>query len=279
VKLLNGDAIPDLYESSSLFQVHWTTDDSDPLTSPTRTSGAGFSNSFVTQEIPLALDIWPAGQLSMPVKVAAEAIDRDIFNDSPDHGATIAGEVLDLRAPIISIDRGKVDLNFVTTYGDMPEGAQIYYTTDGTVPGIDAEGKPTSGTAYTGSFFMEDDAVITARVFGPDEHSQWFAPSSEITEDFKSPFTREVYIGGRFAMPDGTFRNIARLGEIGAVDPAFNPGLGASYGSTVGVIMPQAGGKLLAGGDFDSMNTIHRWGAVRLNNDGSVDTSFDAKLE
>ena len=100
-----------------------------------------------------------------------------------------------------------------------------------------------------------------------------------ISLSFSRPFLREVFIAGRFALPDGMLRNVAKIGEDGRLDRSFDPGLGASFGSTVGVILPQDGGQILAGGDFDSMHTTHRMGVVRINGDGTVDPSFNARLE
>src|SRR6185369_619089 len=43
-------------------------------------------------------------------------------------------------------------------------------------------------------------------------------------------------------------------------------------------ILQQADGKLLVGGEFGAFNSIARRGVLRLNGDGSLDTSFDADL-
>jgi hypothetical protein len=44
------------------------------------------------------------------------------------------------------------------------------------------------------------------------------------------------------------------------------------------VIRQEAAGKVLAGGDFESVNNVPRPAVVRLNANGSVDTGFDAGL-
>ncbi|HSC76399.1 MAG TPA: thrombospondin type 3 repeat-containing protein, partial [Pseudomonadales bacterium] len=60
----------------------------------------------------------------------------------------------------------------------------------------------------------------------------------------------------------------------GKLDVAFNPGTGAS--DTVTNIVIQADGKALISGTFTSYNGTLRSYFVRLNSDGSLDTSFSA---
>ncbi len=61
-----------------------------------------------------------------------------------------------LPAPAIIFDdadtqRGDVvEIEKLVDGGDMPVGARIYYTIDGTDPGDDGNGNPLSGTLYTG---------------------------------------------------------------------------------------------------------------------------------
>jgi hypothetical protein len=61
------------------------------------------------------------------------------------------------------------------------------------------------------------------------------------------------------------------------VDPSFNPGTGATADSIIGVVR-QNGYGVLVGGDFADMNSAPRPALVRLNDDGSLDSSFDAAL-
>ncbi len=59
------------------------------------------------------------------------------------------------------------------------------------------------------------------------------------------------------------------------VDPSFNPGTGATDG-LVETVIPQPDGKVLICGNFLTVNSVARSFVARLNNDGSVDTSFEA---
>ncbi len=84
-------------------------------------------------------------------------------------------------------------------------------------------------------------------------------------------------IGGTFTLVNGAGRNyIARLNADGNLDPSFNPGGSAS--SAVHALAPQSDGKVLVGGNFTSFNRLTRYGVARLNQNGSVDTSFSPEL-
>jgi len=88
----------------------------------------------------------------------------------------------------------------------------------------------------------------------------------------------KVLIGGDFINFDGTSRNkVARLNNDGSLDVTFDPGTGISGGSGfVQTIVPQPDGRILIGGDFSSYNgaALNRLG--RLNNNGSLDITFNA---
>ncbi len=92
----------------------------------------------------------------------------------------------------------------------------------------------------------------------------------------------KILVGGYFTTLGGggsgtTVRNhIGRLNSNGSLDTSFNPGANAD----VGVLVLQADGKILVGGDFTMLGgggtgiTV-RTRIGRLNSDGSLDTSFD----
>jgi uncharacterized repeat protein (TIGR01451 family)/uncharacterized delta-60 repeat protein len=97
-------------------------------------------------------------------------------------------------------------------------------------------------------------------------------------------FTLAYYIGGNFAnyngIPSG---GIARLnastnspGYQGNVDPNFNVGQGVTSGDAgIYALAVQANGQVILGGDFTAFNSVAYNHLVRLNVDGSVDTSFN----
>ncbi len=63
-----------------------------------------------------------------------------------------------------------------------------------------------------------------------------------------------------------------RLNEDGTVDNTFNMGTGANFETNVILLQPD--GKILLGGDFTGFNGVSRRSIARLNEDGSLDTSF-----
>ena len=84
----------------------------------------------------------------------------------------------------------------------------------------------------------------------------------------------KIVIGGEFTTIAGfTVGGIARLNSDGSYDASFNPGAGADL--TVFALSLQSDGKILAGGQFSTFNLNPRGGLVRLNLDGTIDSSFD----
>ena len=82
-------------------------------------------------------------------------------------------------------------------------------------------------------------------------------------------------IGGNFTTFQGvSSKGIARLNSDGSLDNSFNVGSGFNF--TVSKVMVLNSGKILVGGDFTNYNGQAVSGLVRLNTDGSLDTTFTA---
>ncbi len=85
----------------------------------------------------------------------------------------------------------------------------------------------------------------------------------------------KILIGGLFSTYNGVARRrLARLNSDGSLDTGFNVGTGFAGGGAVEAITLQPDGKILVSGNFPSYNGIARNHIVRLNSDGSLDTSF-----
>jgi uncharacterized delta-60 repeat protein len=81
-------------------------------------------------------------------------------------------------------------------------------------------------------------------------------------------------IAGRFAAVGGVPRgSIARLNADGTLDASFNPSSGAN--GTIAALALQGDGKVLIGGTFSLVNGTSRVGLARLNDDGTLDTTFN----
>lgn len=84
----------------------------------------------------------------------------------------------------------------------------------------------------------------------------------------------KMLIGGSFTSYQGiTANRLIRLNSNGSIDTSFNIGVGFNSG----VIEPaiQSDGKILIAGDFTTFNGLVQNRLVRLNTDGSKDTTFD----
>ena len=205
-----------------------------------------------------------------------------VVQDSVVENVVITGDVTPLPSPAVTVDSssGEVSIDLVLDNADVPEGAYIYYSIDGTDPGFDSSNVPLEGQLYTTPFTPEADVQIVARAYPPDPIGNWFEVSAPVLETLVLP-NYDVYIGGDFFL-DGTtntHRNIARLAADGLIDTAFNPGNGANAGSIVGAVLRQGGNSVLVSGDFQTMSGAVIPAIVRLDSTGAIDGGFNAGLE
>jgi uncharacterized delta-60 repeat protein len=85
---------------------------------------------------------------------------------------------------------------------------------------------------------------------------------------------QKILVGGDFTSFNGTSVNrLVRLNSDGSIDNSFNIGTGAN--SLIHAIEIQSDNKILIGGNFTSFNGTSVNRLVRLNSDGSIDSSFD----
>ncbi len=84
----------------------------------------------------------------------------------------------------------------------------------------------------------------------------------------------KIIVGGVFSSYNGiTINRIARLNNDGTLDPTFN--IGTGFNNVVLTISIQTDGKIIVGGDFTNFNGVSRKKIARLNNDGTLDTTFN----
>ncbi len=87
----------------------------------------------------------------------------------------------------------------------------------------------------------------------------------------------KILVTGGFTSFAGTPRgHLVRLNTDGSVDAAFNPGTAANSMTNGTLVLPDGG--ILLFGDFSSFNGTARASLARLNANGSLDASFDAKF-
>jgi uncharacterized delta-60 repeat protein/uncharacterized repeat protein (TIGR01451 family) len=90
-----------------------------------------------------------------------------------------------------------------------------------------------------------------------------------------------ILVGGSFTSVNGINRNrLARLAPSGILDTSFNPSFGTD--NAVFALAESFTGTnrfLLLGGGFNKVNGLPRRGLARMNNDGSIDGSFNPALD
>ena len=85
----------------------------------------------------------------------------------------------------------------------------------------------------------------------------------------------KMIVGGIFQMYNGSTHNrIVRLNTDGSADSTFVTGSGFNW--HVNTIVIQSNGKILVGGEFTTYNGSTHNRIVRLNTDGSVDSTFNS---
>jgi uncharacterized delta-60 repeat protein len=139
----------------------------------------------------------------------------------------------------------------------------------------------TDGKIVLGGFFNSINGTSRtniARLNADGSLDNTFNPSSGATDGgvycLAVQSDGKVLLGGGFSGVNGVVRHcIARLNADGSLDSTFNPGSGTVNGSVYS-LAPQADGKVLVGGAFSKFNGTTNWHIVRLNNDGSLDTTF-----
>lgn len=118
--------------------------------------------------------------------------------------------------------------------------------------------------------FSQDGSLDTS--FNPGTGFNNWVRASEIQTDGK------ILLGGTFTEFNGVEKSyIIRLNNDGTLDNTFNLSNGFSTNSDglVTTIKIQSDGKIVLGGFFSSFNGSERNNIIRLNSDGSLDTSFN----
>ncbi|MDB6034285.1 MAG: hypothetical protein JWM16_4623 [Verrucomicrobiales bacterium] len=84
----------------------------------------------------------------------------------------------------------------------------------------------------------------------------------------------KIVVVGAFTSFNGVARYcVARLNTDGSLDTTFNPADGAN--GVIRSVVVLSTGKILIGGEFTLINGVERNGIARLNDNGSLDVSFD----
>ncbi len=170
--------------------------------------------------------------------------------------------------------RGVARLN---TDGSLDTGFIVGQGADSTVWSVDVlfpDGQVVVGGGFT--TFDGEPRNYVARLRPNGSLDSGFVPASVDGAVYAVAFATggKVVIGGIFENVGGVRRRgIARLNPDGSLDNSFNPGIGLD--GPVYALKVQPDGRVLVGGEFRMFDLRSRNNLVRLNADGSLDTTFD----
>jgi uncharacterized delta-60 repeat protein len=139
---------------------------------------------------------------------------------------------------------------------------------------LQADGKILIGGAFTAYNGVTENRIIRLNADGTKDTS--FVTGTGFNNNVKSIVVQtdgKILVGGYFTAYNGVTENrIIRLNADGTKDTSFTTGNG--FSSSVDAMAMQTDGKILAGGDFNSYKGVSENKIIRLNIDGTKDTSF-----
>lgn len=215
--------------------------------------------------------------------------------------------------PTFSPVGGIVDDGALITISGSPDSV-IYYTTDGSTPSRSSDiytapisvNRTTTIKAFAVEAGYGNSTVVSAtynpeNIYAVGQFNTYngvtvngmakIKVDGSLDTNFNvggSFFNNEVY--SIVVMPDGkplmggyftTYNliprpGIVRLNTDGSLDESFDPGTGLAGGyHTIAAMVLDSSGRAVGTGGFTAYNVVTRQSAVRVNTDGSPDTSFD----
>ena len=134
------------------------------------------------------------------------------------------------------------------------------------------ENDPTPGLARLNNDGSVDFGFNTGTGVGGQVYAIAVYPTNSI-------YAGKVLIGGSFSQYNGiNITNLARLNADGSLDTNFNAGLGSGPNGAIRALSVQIDGQVLVGGSFTLFNGAAVNNVLRLNTDGTLDTSFAAAV-
>lgn len=172
-----------------------------------------------------------------------------------------------LVVPFISI--AQITHDFVQDFGPTSG-----FNGTGEIVALQQDGKMIVGGRFSSYNGINEYFIVRLNTDGTKDVSfksesglNWFPKAIAVQEDGK------IIVGGYFTSYNGVTANfIIRLNSDGSNDSTFNTGTG--FNSTVLSIVIQPDGKIIVGGEFTSFNGFTENRIVRLNSDGTKDSSF-----
>jgi uncharacterized delta-60 repeat protein len=253
--------------------------------------GNGFNNSVITIQIQPDGKILVGGNFTTYSGVSINNIIRLNTDGSIDNSFVIG---TGFNSTVLSIELqsdGKILVGGIfTSYSGVSRNRIIRLNTDGSVDtsfvigtGFDnfifsielqSDGKILVGGFFTSYSGVSRNRIIRLNTDGSIDNSFVIGTGFNSTVfDIELQSDGKILAGGAFTSYSGVSRNfIIRLNTDGSIDTSFV--IGAGFNNVVYSIATQSDGKILAGGDFTSYSGVSSNRIIRLNTDGSIDTSF-----
>ena len=177
--------------------------------------------------------------------------------------------IFSLTGSVLAVD-GDLDTTFNPVITASAGSAEVYKTLtlpDGKI--LVAGGFSTvNGVSRNGIAKLNPDGTLDT-TFDPGTGA-----NSSFVEGFAVQPDGKIVIGGTFTSFNGTGSNrIARLNSNGTLDTSF--AIGTGFNSSVWAVFTQPDGKIWVGGAFSSYNARQARSVIRLNTDGTIDTTFN----
>jgi uncharacterized delta-60 repeat protein len=214
-----------------------------------------------------------------------------------DPGTTLSGPVYALALPqslVLSLSRtangssneddqvlnlGNFTSGTLTVNYDMysaPNDMRIFYGDTNVTAGTGVQIYDTGSTNGTTTFVLPfgpvgglttNEITIVMNQGGSTNAITRWRYNASVSE----PTSTGILVGGQFNVAGQSYANIARFTTNGVLDTTFNPGTGPD--NTVLALGWQLNGHAVAGGSFTHVNGSSYNHIVRLNSDGSIDTT------
>jgi len=255
--------------------------------------GIGFSNYVITSIVQADGKIICGGAFTSFNGVSANRIVRLNSNGTIDtsfiYGSGFNNTVNDFK---IQSDSKILVCGYFISYNGNSHRRLVRLNTDGSVDATFAVGLATD--QFIRSMLLQDDGKIVlagdfttfdltninriARINSNGTLDASFnvgtGANDEVNVVEKSG-SGKIMLGGSFTYYKGIGKSrIISINEDGSIDNTFNPGSG--FNGVVWTICPLTDGKIVMGGDFTTCNGVFNKFIAKLNNDGTLDTSFNS---
>ncbi|MGI8641452.1 MAG: FG-GAP-like repeat-containing protein [Pyrinomonadaceae bacterium] len=205
-----------------------------------------------------------------------EGASAEYFAIQPDGKILVAGRFVDFFNQQFSLIRLNANGSFDNTFQPLPSNDTGYSVK------LQADGKVIVTGFFTQIGGENRRGIVRLNSNGSIDGSFNASFSNlGLIDAIAQQSDGKILVGGSFQSANGTASfNIARFNQDGTLDATFNTGIGSgpniiNFSNLIYDIAVQPDGKILVGGTFGSFNGVFRPAIVRLNSDGSVDTSFE----